>query len=1107
MRYVFGVLSRSIVPTFVLALSIGASACSPRIFGLADLAGSSGSSSSSSDTFSLVNSFAGLIYFAGGAGTSSSPYLICTRAQFESIPLLTSTVGKYFKQTCSFSMEGTTRPHLPFSFAGTYDGNGMTISDLVVDSSNRNYAGLFETIETTGNIDNLKITNAKVQGVAISSAIAQPTGVLAGVNKGGIEDITITDSEISCVAQCGGVVGLLSDGGTITRAYFRGNVSGFGSDGIWTNYGVGGIAGAINNGNIRQSFSTGTISGGLFVGGLVGFMGGNASDYLYESGTAMSVSASYAGGGGYIGGLVGYDQGSGNLHQNYTVGSLVNNTGATANSFGGLIGAGTVARDKNYAAMLGMEDYTLGGTFNANGSLSTASYFYTHAKINATNDGGALSYAQMTDSANTATNFVGMDFSIIWALPTGVAPFPFPQLRSFAFSGIHTFETTTYTPLKIVEVPDGFTTGDTFGTVDGDLGAGFVDATLTLENTSGGAITIDSASMSLGLKYAFQSGPSTCDPATVLAPAATCTLVVRLFPGLVSGVQVTDAVIVAYTDAGSIARTISHQVDATINLNDGVLATNSYTFPVTRVGTSSSSVILDGSVQIGNLASGPVVNITSIVSGSAAFIYNSGTSTCLVGSPVAAMSECTLDIFFSPSSAGWKESQITITYDGGGVTGKTIDVIVQGIGTTTMAGTGANPFEVWNAQDLAGMDIAGEYYQMTDIDLGGYTCGTFAMGSAFSGTYEGQSYKVSNHCGSALFGRPTTTASFHNLTLDRFTITPVTNNDYAGTLAAVLSAGTVSGISVTNSTITGLVAGAGGLVGRAYGQITISNSTVDANSSISVTGTNPAAAGGLVGWFGDGDISNSSSEAAVTLNAGWFTLTGAGGLVGAWSVEGNNSTITDSYSTGAVNSGGAFGGGLVGNVNSTTMAAGTGSILRSFASGNVFGAAASGLATVSQFIGAHSLAIDGSFASGNVSGGYSWGLAGASIGGAISASNSFSSGTLTATTGDALGFGVSTGVDNYSASTSITDLFYTGGDGNIVTPMGGAGDESYHYDNGVPFQAFMSTGLNAAAMENQASFTGFDFPAKWRMPVSNPFSPVNSPVPAWLCGTHGVTCY
>jgi hypothetical protein len=1102
MRYVTGLISDLRFFAFVLALSIASTSCSPQIFGVSNLARSR---SSSEDAFSLMNSFAGLIYFDGGAGTSASPYLICTRGDFVNISLLTSTTGKYFKQTCDFSMGGTATPHRPFVFAGTYDGNNQTISDLVVDTSSVNQVGLFQQIENTGHVHDLKITNAKIQGVAISSAQAQPAGVLAGENKGDIEDITITNSNVSCIVVCGGIVGNNSSGGTITRAYFQGNVSGLGVDGTFTSYGIGGIAGVLSDGNIRQSFTAGTLSGGFMAGGLVGFMGATASDYLYDNGTAMHISVSPAGGGGYIGGLVGYDQGLGLVHDNYTVGSLVNNGGAAATSLGGLIGAATVARDKNYAAMLGMVDYNAAATFAANGSLSAASYFYNHTTINATNDGGLLTYAQMIDSSNVATNFSGMNFTDNWALPTGAASFPFPQLRSFAFSTIHTFEMTTYKPLKIIEVPDVMTTGDTFGTVDADLGAGFVDATLTLENTTASAITIDSVSMSLGFKFAIQAGASTCDPTTIIASAATCTLVVRLFPSIVSGVQVTDSIIVQYTDGSSIARTIAHQVDATINQNDGVFSMNSYTFPVTKVGTSTSSFTTSSgaSIALTNSGSNPIVNITSIVSGSAEFVYNPGSSTCLVGSPVGATTSCILDILFSPSSAGWKESTITITYDGSGVTGKTIDIVVQGVGSATMAGTNANPFEVWTAQDLAGMDIIGEYHQMANISLDGYTCDTFVMGSTFSGTYDGQNFTVSNLCGRALFRSPASGVTLQNLNLDGFTITSTT---YAGTLAEELTSATVDGVHVTQASITGTLTAAGGLAGRVNVGSTISNSSVDDQTTISVTGGTPGAAGGLVGWLIQSNITNSNSEAAVTLNAAFSSSTGAGGLVGVWDIQGGNYSITDSYSTGELSST-TFSGGLIGNTTSTTMVAGTGTILRSFASGDVLGGAASGLAMVSQFIGAHSLAIQESFASGNVSGGYSWGLSGAYWGGAITAANSFSSGTISATTGDAIGFGP-TATDSYCAALSVTDLGFPTGNGITIMDSGVPGDENYFYESGVGYDP-LSTGtpLNAAAMVNSASFPGFDFPGKWRMPITNPFSPINSPVPAWLCGSHGVSCF
>ena len=51
----------------------------------------------------------------------------------------------------------------PAPFLGTFNGNGYTISNLKIESSNKN-TGLFAYIGTGGKVANLKLVNADITG-------------------------------------------------------------------------------------------------------------------------------------------------------------------------------------------------------------------------------------------------------------------------------------------------------------------------------------------------------------------------------------------------------------------------------------------------------------------------------------------------------------------------------------------------------------------------------------------------------------------------------------------------------------------------------------------------------------------------------------------------------------------------------------------------------------------------------------------------------------------------------------------------------------------------------------------------------------------------------
>ena len=173
-------------------------------------------------------------------------------------------------------------------FEATFDGNGHTISNLMINKSDTTLAGLFGYTETSAEIANLGLLDVNIRGVS-------SVGGLVGWNQGSITGIYVTGTVSGTNRSVGGLVG--SNQGRITRSYATSTVSG-------TNRNVGGLVGFNDNATIENSYATGSVSGtSANVGGLVGFNDNATIENSYV--TAKSVS-----GNNDVGGLAGENTGT-----------------------------------------------------------------------------------------------------------------------------------------------------------------------------------------------------------------------------------------------------------------------------------------------------------------------------------------------------------------------------------------------------------------------------------------------------------------------------------------------------------------------------------------------------------------------------------------------------------------------------------------------------------------------------------------------------------------------------------------------------------------------------------------------------------------------------
>jgi hypothetical protein len=320
----------------------------------------------------LCVSSTGFAVLSGG-GTSGSPYLIQSRADFDEFvnPANAATYwtsGKYTTLMCDPNLSGTTYTKSPISpdtsngttgvfqgtqYAGVFDGNGHTISNLTINASTQDFIGLFGYVNSAGQVRNLGVVNVTITGRYM-------VGGLAGRNDGLLTSCYATGSVTGINDYIGGLAG--RNAGSITSCYATDSVGG--------DWDIGGLVG-YNHGTLSNCYAAGTVTASAYsAGGLVGYNGDDSpgSGMILNCHAAGNVTASSDSAGGLvgyntdsstisncyataavsgtsnIGGLVGYNDSSVTISDCYATGG-VTGTGADSDSAGGLVG-------KNYSSAI-----------------------------------------------------------------------------------------------------------------------------------------------------------------------------------------------------------------------------------------------------------------------------------------------------------------------------------------------------------------------------------------------------------------------------------------------------------------------------------------------------------------------------------------------------------------------------------------------------------------------------------------------------------------------------------------------------------------------------------------------------------------------------------
>jgi len=177
-------------------------------------------------------------------------------------------------------------------FSGEFDGNGHTISSLMINRPDEIGVGLFHAVGSEGSIRNVTLKDVNVTG-------GSGTGGLAGMHWGTVTETRVTGKVSGGRWYVGGIVGYNDNpssqpGGKIRESYAKVDTKG--------NSNVGGVTGLIGRGSVvSKSYAVGNVSGRKNVGGLVG------KNLLGK--TIESYAAGRVDGDEDVGGLIGMNSG------------------------------------------------------------------------------------------------------------------------------------------------------------------------------------------------------------------------------------------------------------------------------------------------------------------------------------------------------------------------------------------------------------------------------------------------------------------------------------------------------------------------------------------------------------------------------------------------------------------------------------------------------------------------------------------------------------------------------------------------------------------------------------------------------------------------------
>ena len=284
------------------------------------------------------------------AGNNYAGKTVYVMADIDMSPACSETVG-------SWTPIGATGTY----FAGTFDGNYNTISNLYINSNLYNNTGLFSVIEQNAIIRNVLMDNVYIHNNYSSGT---NIGSIAGTNLGDILNCGVKSGEVICKASTyiliGGISGKTgSDVSSISNCYNNANINATLTNGDYIR--AGGICGQLwYYGSVSNCYNTGNITTNgkrrTQNGGIIGSMYRTAKVVnCYNIGKISGTADT-----NYIGGIVG-QSGESTYYSAGTIGNSYCTTTSNEISYyyyNGGIKTTTEGRIegetlKNYASVLG----------------------------------------------------------------------------------------------------------------------------------------------------------------------------------------------------------------------------------------------------------------------------------------------------------------------------------------------------------------------------------------------------------------------------------------------------------------------------------------------------------------------------------------------------------------------------------------------------------------------------------------------------------------------------------------------------------------------------------------------------------------------------------
>lgn len=375
-----------------------------------------------------------------GDGSAANPYLITDDHELQAMTVDTSAQYELGNPIdCSGTADWNNGAGFaPIEvFTGSFDGNGYTVSGVTIDRPSEDNMGLFGSVDG-GTIENVGVTDVDVTGNDI-------VGGLVGGNGGSVSQSFTDGGTVRGGDSVGGLVGLNEGGGSgVSVSFARCVVTG--------SAGIGGLIGT-NDSTASESYARGTIDGGGGVGGLVGInVGVVVNSYAHGSVT----------GDGGVGGFVGENVDSGLLE----LGLLGGDEGTITTSYA----TASVNGNSDIGGLVGNNEDTLLG-IGVEGAV-TDSYWDVEASRQADGIGSGsgdvtgLTTDEMTGE-DAEGNMNALDFDAVWTVILG----GYPVLRTTAllpevtesgdslgvsWEGFHEEERTIEFDLNLRGVGEGF---------------------------------------------------------------------------------------------------------------------------------------------------------------------------------------------------------------------------------------------------------------------------------------------------------------------------------------------------------------------------------------------------------------------------------------------------------------------------------------------------------------------------------------------------------------------------------------------------------------------------------------------------------------------------